>query len=113
MTFTCNESNRAWIIGSPTIRRGDDELPDGLMADGRMLIVSESANNTLYGCAIVSRGEFIIDTGILYLAGKFNAQHQHPEITFLTVCMILCSSYGDIGFLAQKYHPKNSLTFIF
>lgn len=70
MTFTCNDSNRAWVIDSPTNRKGDDELPVGVMSDGNILIVTESANDTLYGCAILSGGEFVSSTGILYLAGK-------------------------------------------
>ena len=39
------------------------------MGDGNMLIVTESANNTLYGCGIVVDPDFISDTGVVYLAG--------------------------------------------
>ena len=69
MTFTCNDTNRVWVINDITNRKGDNELPAGVMAVGRMLIVTDSANDTLYGCAIIFGGDFVTDTGILYLAG--------------------------------------------
>jgi len=70
VTFTCNITiGRLWLIGDITTRKTSAELPDGLMGDGNMLIVTESANNTLYGCGIVVDPDFISDTGVVYLAG--------------------------------------------
>ena len=70
MTFTCNITiGRFWIVNDTATRKSSGELPDGLMADGNMLIVTESANNTLYGCGVIVDPDVVIDTGIVYLAG--------------------------------------------
>ena len=68
--FTCNDSNSFWVINE-TANRLDDvevEMINGLSVDGAMLIITQSANNTLYGCGIFT-GTFFTDTGILYVAG--------------------------------------------
>ena len=70
MTFSCNITiGRFWIINVTTTRVASGELPDGLMADGNMLIITESANDTLYGCGVIVDPNVFIDTGIVYLAG--------------------------------------------
>ena len=71
VTFFCNlmPFGRFWLINDTATRRANSELPDGLMADGNMLIVTKSANDTLYGCGVVSGASFVSDTGIVYLAG--------------------------------------------
>ena len=86
VTFTCNETdlNRLWIINDTVNRRTDDELLniDGVSSNGlgsTMLIITQSANNTLYGCAILQNGEFISDTGIVYVASTYR------------VCVYACS----------------------
>ncbi|XP_065897957.1 uncharacterized protein [Dysidea avara] len=69
VTFTCNITiGRVWLVNDTATRKSSGELPDGLMADGEMLIVTESANDTLYGCGVVIDPNPIIDTGIVYLA---------------------------------------------
>jgi len=72
VNFTCNMTiGRFWIIGNTTNRRTTSELPDGLMTDGMMLIVTESANDTLYGCGVFNDGDVFFDTGFVYLAGMY------------------------------------------
>ncbi|XP_065897929.1 adhesion G protein-coupled receptor L3-like isoform X2 [Dysidea avara] len=69
VTFSCNITiGRFWIINVTTTRVASGELPDGLMADGNMLIITESANDTLYGCGVIVDPNVFIDTGIVYLA---------------------------------------------
>ena len=73
VTFTCNETSfRFWIINetSNILQNSDLQNIDGVSSDnGTMLFVTQSINNTLYGCAIAQGdGTFITDTGILYVA---------------------------------------------
>ena len=73
VTFICNETNfRVWIINETNNRVTNDELVNvtGVSSDNEtMLIITQSLNNTLYGCAMLqSDGGFIEDTGILYVA---------------------------------------------
>ena len=74
VTFTCNDTNRLWLINDTATRRTDNELPDGVSSNGpgsTMLIITQSANNTLYGCGVVLLGDFVIDTGIVYVASMY------------------------------------------
>ncbi|XP_065912339.1 uncharacterized protein [Dysidea avara] len=72
VTFSCNITiGRFWIINDTTTFKSSGELPDGVMADGNMLIVTESANNTLYGCGLFVDPNPVIDTGIVYLADQW------------------------------------------
>ena len=70
--FTCNQTSfRFWIINETVNRITDDELLNitGVSSNGTMLIITQSVNNTLYGCAIAQfQGGFITDTGIVYVA---------------------------------------------
>ena len=73
VTFICNETNfRLWIINETNNRVANDKLVNiaGVSSDnGKMLIITQSLNNTPYGCGILqSDGAFITDTGILYVA---------------------------------------------
>ncbi|XP_065912197.1 uncharacterized protein [Dysidea avara] len=63
-----SQVGRFWIINDTATRKTSGELPDGVMADGNMLIVTESANDTLYGCGVLIDPNPVIDTGIVYLA---------------------------------------------
>ena len=84
VTFSCNITiGRFWIINDTTTFKSSGELPDGVMADGNMLIVTESANNTLYGCGLFVDPNPVIDTGIVYLAG----------ITKQQLCVLLVNTY--------------------
>ena len=78
VTFTCNETdlNRLWIINETVNRRTDAELLniEGVSSNGlgsTMLIITQSANNTLYGCALFKNSTFIEDTGIVYVASTY------------------------------------------
>ena len=73
VTFTCNDTNKLWLINDTATRKDDLELQqiDGISSGGpgfTMLIITQSANNTLYGCGIISGGRFVTDTGIVYVA---------------------------------------------
>ena len=73
VTFTCNDTNKLWLINDTATRKDDLELQqiDGISSGGpgfTMLIITQSANNTFYGCGIVSGGQFVTDTGIVYVA---------------------------------------------
>ena len=75
VTFMCNDSNKLWIINS-TIRKGDDEIAliNGITSTGPMnttLIITESANNTLYGCGVILGGRFVSDSGVVYVASTY------------------------------------------
>ena len=75
VTFTCNITvGRLWLINDTTTRKLSNELPAGLSTSGTMLIVTNSANDTLYGCGFVliapnGTEVFLHSTGILYVAG--------------------------------------------
>ena len=77
VTFTCNHGNNFWIIRNIDRRLDDMEVEaiDGLSlnddGDDPMLIVTQSDNNTLYGCGVFINSVFITDTGILYVAGMY------------------------------------------
>ena len=92
VTFICNETNfRVWIINETDNFIPNDQLVNiaGVSSDnGTMLIITQSLNNTLYGCAILqSDGGFIIDTGILYLASMY-CIHVYMHINVrMCVCM--------------------------
>ena len=91
VTFICNETNfRVWIINETNNRLVNDELVNiaGVSSDnGTMLIITQSLNNTLYGCAMLqSDGGFISDTGILYLASTYVCMY---------VCMYMCTSLAS------------------
>ena len=79
VTFICNETSfRVWIINETDNLILNSELPniDGVSSNGTKLIITQSLNNTLYGCAIVqSDGGFITDTGILYVASTYVCMH--------------------------------------
>ena len=74
VTFTCNDTSRVvWLINDTYTRVAANELLsiDGVSSNGAMLIITQSAINTLYGCAILQNGEFISDTGIVYVASTY------------------------------------------
>ena len=76
VTFTCNDTNRLWVINDTATRVTDNEILniDGVSSNGpgtAILIISQSANNTLYGCGIVLLGDFVSDTGIVYVASMY------------------------------------------
>ena len=56
-----------------TIRKSASELnmTDGITSTGQMLVITKSANNTLYGCGFVFNGAFVADTGIVYVASMY------------------------------------------
>ena len=86
VTFTCNDTSRVWIIGDIGTRRSDSELLliDGVSSNGSMLIITQSVNNTLYGCTIVQDGEFITVTGIVYVASVYVCMYIY---VFTSICM--------------------------
>ena len=80
--FTCNLTiGRLWIVGDIGTRKANNELPDGLMAHGNMLVITQSANDTLYGCGVTAGDNFIFDTGMVYLAGTYNVAFMYVYAT--------------------------------
>ena len=80
VTFVCNDITKLWIINDTDTRLADDELPaiDGITSTGPQLltlVITQSANNTLYGCGVVTFGGFIIDTGVVYVASMYRDMH--------------------------------------
>ena len=95
VTFTCNSSENFWVVNETTSFIDDVEIEriNGLSVvdgDNPMLIVTQSANNTLYGCGIFS-GSFIVDTGILYVAGMYTYMHKNNH-HYATNCAIALNS---------------------
>lgn len=73
VTFVCNDPQKFWIINDTDTRRTDNELAaiDGVTSTGPQrltLVITQSANNTLYGCGVVLLGDFISATGVVYMA---------------------------------------------
>ena len=69
----CTGIQTFWIVNDTRNRLDYTEFQNitGLdAANGSILIVTQSANNTLYGCSVFN-GSFFFDTGILYVAGKY------------------------------------------
>lgn len=96
VTFTCNITlGRIWIVGDILTRKTDNELPDGLMADGNMLIITESANNTLYGCGVSSGQNFFNDTGRVYLAGNLIMYCSDKRYTVMLECILNMPKRGS------------------
>ena len=100
VTFTCNETdlNRLWIINDTVNRRTDDELQtiDGVSSNGlgsTMLIITQSANNTLYGCVLLQNGTFISDTGIVYVAS-----------TYVCMCIYICMYMQGCMYVHMHMH---------
>ena len=74
VTFMCNVVNKFWLINDTTIRLTDNELRsiNGVTSTGPQLltlVITQSANNTLYGCGVPMSGRFVTDTGVVYVAG--------------------------------------------
>ena len=68
----CTGIQTFWVVNETGNRLDHTEFQNinGLDVNGSMLIVTQSANNTLYGCGVFN-GSFFFDTGILYVAGKY------------------------------------------
>ena len=96
VTFMCNNSNNFWIVDDVGRRLDDSEVEriDGLSViddgDDAMLFITQSDNNTLYGCGIFL-DTFILDTGILYVAGTYvciYSTYMHMSILLLILRVI-------------------------
>ena len=87
--FTCNQTSfRFWIINeTDNIVPNHDLLNiNGVTSNGTMLIITQSVNNTLYGCAIaLPGGDFITDTGIVYVASMYLCMYCMTNSIFFTV----------------------------
>ncbi|XP_065912387.1 receptor-type tyrosine-protein phosphatase S-like isoform X2 [Dysidea avara] len=105
VTFTCNITiGRFWLVNDTTTRKSSTELPDGVLADGNMFIVTESANNTLYGCGVIVDPDVFIDTGIVYLAGA-------PEDVFGVMVVtesITLSDFTNLTLMLTWGEPFNN-----
>ena len=72
----CNDINKLWLINDTEIRISDKELAniDRITSTGPQLltlVITRSANDTLYGCGIVFMGSFVVDTGVVYVASTY------------------------------------------
>ena len=72
----CNEPNKYWLINDTTNRIADNELADidGVTSTGPQLltlVITRSANDTLYGCGVQMMGRFSLDTGVVYVASTY------------------------------------------
>ena len=73
VTFMCNDANKFWVINDTNTRITDNELAaiDGVTSTGPQLltlVITQSANNSLYGCGVITMGDFVSDTGVVYVA---------------------------------------------
>ena len=69
----CNNSNKIWVINDTYTRITDGELTniDRITSTGpqlQTLVITQSANDTLYGCGIIMMGRFVTDSGVVYVA---------------------------------------------
>ena len=72
----CNDTNKLWLISDIETRKADDELANinGITSTGPQLltlVITQSANDTLYGCGIIMMGDFVTDTGVVYVASTY------------------------------------------
>ena len=78
----CNDPNKFWIINDTATRLTDEELRSiyGITSAGPQLltlVITQSANDTLYGCGVLMMGRFVSDTGVVYVASTHSTWELH------------------------------------